>query len=969
MRSVVGRPPGTPPSLPDRYTPIERIGVGGIGEVWRVVDANLDRDLAVKVLRPDRRTPDHAARLVREALLTGRLQHPGVPPVVERGGWDGDASGPGADGLGSSGHGANDDGPFFAMKLVGGRTLRQILKGTPRPDPARLLGVFRQVCDAVGFAHAAGVIHRDIKPANVMVGDHGEVQVMDWGMARLLKGEAGEPDFDPEEETILPPFRRRPVWDDSSAQSSVPGNADDTVLTAVPPVPDAEAAPDAEAPGTVPSDDPPAAVPPTGSHSTRAPHSDVTVQDPLATMTQAGSGLGTPAYMPPEQARGEMDHVDARSDVFGLGAVLCSILTGKPPFPANDPLVSLRQAAAGDLGPALARLDAADVDEPLKDLCRRCLSVDPADRPEDGTAVADAVRDYETSVRERLEQARADRAAAEVRVVEERKRRRIGIAALAALLIAGAAGALWFDASERLGVVRQERAEAKAAAVEADEARNKEEFARLAAEAARAAAVRSQSEAERKRIEADEARLAAVAAEENARRESDRSRLESEKARMESEQAKQDSARAAAVAMRAEKDRAAAEQAAIAANEAAVAAEKTKAEALAAAETARRERESLVAERAAAEVRTLIDRAGVRRDADQFAAAADLLDAAERLAPSAGDRLSENALRDARRHLTVAADLGDARLPRTGEDAWHGGTKERTPSEASDPADRFAAIFDAYGMDMVGGAPETLGRAVAASPVAPALLAGLDGWARAAAASGDTDTARRLRTIAAAADPTPLREALAEDKPDRVTTLLLTEVSPESVSPETAALIAHWLLEHTKNPKVQAAATTWLELSIEAHPSDYWLRRLRAEFAGDSFWEARQRVESLQVAVALRPDAVDGHFALGQALEAADRWPEAAVAYRRVTELTGAPLAKTAGERMAALGFPPALTRGAGKGSPTETAPPLSAVPSADPAAPASAEPAALNSQRGLAAWAKAAGLSDDDLPEPEPTP
>ena len=91
-----------------------------------------------------------------------------------------------------------DGGPFFAMKLVGGRTLRDLLKegekasagaSAPRAPDARLVTVFRQVCDAVGYAHSEGVIHRDLKPSNVMVGGHGEVQVMDWGMARLVRGE------------------------------------------------------------------------------------------------------------------------------------------------------------------------------------------------------------------------------------------------------------------------------------------------------------------------------------------------------------------------------------------------------------------------------------------------------------------------------------------------------------------------------------------------------------------------------------------------------------------------------------------------------------------------------------------------------------------------------------------------------------------------------------------------------------
>ena len=334
---------------------MERVGVGGIGQVWRAEDANLGRDLAVKLLRDDRRTPEHAARLAREALLTGRLQHPGVPPVVEQGVTD-------------------DGGPFFAMKLVAGRTLRELLKeneqasagrqphersgrsrgpeaqgaDAPRsPDLPRLLSVFRQVCDAVGYAHAAGVIHRDLKPSNVMVGEHGEVQVMDWGMARLVRGEVeGAADGS----TFLALSASEPAPDAPGSPPPLGGAADDdaTVLTPAAASGGGTAAPggstDAEAPTVTP-----------GAGST-------VPDDPLATMTRAGVGLGTPAYMAPEQARGERD-LDARADVFGLGAILCTVLTGKAPFAGGDAVDAFKKSAAADLADALARLDARGADD------------------------------------------------------------------------------------------------------------------------------------------------------------------------------------------------------------------------------------------------------------------------------------------------------------------------------------------------------------------------------------------------------------------------------------------------------------------------------------------------------------------------------------------------------------------------------------------------------------------------------
>ena len=413
------------PSLPARYRPVERVGVGGIGQVWRVGDANLGRDLAVKLLRRDRRTPEHAARLAREALLTGRLQHPGVPPVVEQGV-------------------TADGGPFFAMKLVGGRTLRDLLKeserasagaSAPRAPDARLVTIFRQVCDAVGYAHSQGVIHRDLKPSNVMVGGHGEVQVMDWGMARLIRGEvAGAA----EESTFLAMSAPTPPASPPPASPSpLGGAADATVLT-----------PAASAGGTAPPP-PPGTAAPSGDTDAEAPTvtpgaGSTVPDDPLATMTRAGVGMGTPAYMAPEQARGEP--VDARADVFGLGAVLCTVLTGKAPFAGGDAVDAFKKAAAADLADALARLEECGADDELKALCRRCLAPTPAARPADGTAVADAVRAYEDGVRDRLRRTELAAAAAEVRAAEEKKRRRVwaGAAALALLLLATLGGAAWW---------------------------------------------------------------------------------------------------------------------------------------------------------------------------------------------------------------------------------------------------------------------------------------------------------------------------------------------------------------------------------------------------------------------------------------------------------------------------------------------------------------------------------------------
>jgi serine/threonine protein kinase len=145
---------------------------GGMGAVHKGRDASLGREVAVKVLlETHQEKPELVRRFVEEAQIGGQLQHPGVVPVYELGQFP-------------------DRRPYFTMKLVKGRTLAQLLaeRTDPAQDRPRFLKVFEQVCQALAYAHARGVIHRDLKPANVMVGAFGEVMVMDWGLAKVLKG-------------------------------------------------------------------------------------------------------------------------------------------------------------------------------------------------------------------------------------------------------------------------------------------------------------------------------------------------------------------------------------------------------------------------------------------------------------------------------------------------------------------------------------------------------------------------------------------------------------------------------------------------------------------------------------------------------------------------------------------------------------------------------------------------------------
>jgi len=326
-----------------RYQVLGEIARGGMGVVLKARDADLGRDLALKVLLDRHRgDQDVVRRFVEEAQIGGQLQHPGIVPVHE---------------LGT----LADLRPFFAMRLVKGRTLAALL--AERPSPAaglpRFLPIFEAVCQTVAYAHARRVIHRDLKPANVMVGNFGEVQVMDWGLAKVL-AEGG-------------------IADEAKAMEKA-----ETVILTV-------------RSGSVGS----------GSES------------------QAGSVLGTPAYMAPEQARGDVERIDERADVFGLGAILCEILTGRPPYVGSTREQIRDKAARGDLADALGRLVACAGDGELIDLARDCLAAQREQRPRSAGDVSRRLTAYLAGVQERLKAAELARVEAQARAEEETKRRAI----------------------------------------------------------------------------------------------------------------------------------------------------------------------------------------------------------------------------------------------------------------------------------------------------------------------------------------------------------------------------------------------------------------------------------------------------------------------------------------------------------------------------------------------------------------
>src|SRR5579864_5377372 len=305
-----------------RYTLGKEIDRGGMGIIYRATDTVLGREVAVKVLQEKYGALSEAAlRFAVEARITGQLQHPSIPPVHD---------------LGT----LSDGRPFLAMKLIKGKTLDETSKD--RPDAAADLGrhvaVFEQICQALAYAHSHDVIHRDLKPANVMVGAFGEVQVMDWGLAKLLEADG--------------------------AAAHEPAAGTETTL------------------GTV-------------IQTAREPDS----------ATLAGSMLGTPAFMAPEQAGGELNRIDERTDVFGLGAILCVILTGEPPYSGKSGEDLRLMTIRGHLADAHARLDQCGADAKPVELCRRCLSAEPEARPRNAGAVAATVAGYLAGVEERARKA------------------------------------------------------------------------------------------------------------------------------------------------------------------------------------------------------------------------------------------------------------------------------------------------------------------------------------------------------------------------------------------------------------------------------------------------------------------------------------------------------------------------------------------------------------------------------------
>lgn len=374
------------PTPESRYSVREEIARGGMGAILRVSERAIRRDVAMKVMLEDS-GEEARARFLEEAQVTGQLEHPNIIPVHE---------------LGTDTEGRL----YFTMKLVKGRSLAQALKergSDPGPGFSRLLNVFVNVCNALAFSHSRGVVHRDLKPANIMLGDFGEVLVMDWGLAKI--GAA-----------------RRSTGRFTASEAGSPA-ADERLAE--------------------------------GIRSLR--------EESGGSQTLDGAVMGTPHYMPPEQAAGDLGRINERSDIYSLGAILYEILTRHPPVEGKTLQEVLRKAAEGSILPPAARAPGCTVPPELSAIAMKALAKNPDDRY---ARVEDLRRDVELHLEGRAVSAKQDTALeALVKLVRRNKGASLATTVAAVVLLGVVA------ASYGINLRARRQAEANAIAAESERSR------------------------------------------------------------------------------------------------------------------------------------------------------------------------------------------------------------------------------------------------------------------------------------------------------------------------------------------------------------------------------------------------------------------------------------------------------------------------------------------------------------------
>jgi serine/threonine protein kinase/formylglycine-generating enzyme required for sulfatase activity len=351
---VLTRPPEK------KYTIKNEIGRGGLGRVMMAIDNDVGRPVAIKFISGGTAVDD-VERFRRESMVTGRLEHPHIVPVYDIGAMDCVAEG----GDGSASSSGPDKELYMTMKLIKGRDLGRVLDSVARGSAEdlktwslrRLVEVFRDVCMAMAYAHSQGVIHRDLKPSNIMVGQFGETLVVDWGLAKI-RGMA-----DVNEDS----FRR------------------------------AQRAPGAGRPSG------------TGARP---------AFDPADTpqLTMEGEVMGTPQFMSPEQAKGEISEIDERSDIFSLGTILYQILTLSLPFAGGTVMEVVRRVATAEFVPPskcappsrAVRPDGQEasgrpweIPVELEQICLKCMSLGKRDRYHAATELVSEIDLYLEGSKER----------------------------------------------------------------------------------------------------------------------------------------------------------------------------------------------------------------------------------------------------------------------------------------------------------------------------------------------------------------------------------------------------------------------------------------------------------------------------------------------------------------------------------------------------------------------------------------